>query len=141
MSEKTKPADQTDIVAANERLTADLATSNKERDEARASLTAVSKELDEAKASLATATAERDQARADLAKVTSERDVLTKTDRDFNARLAAEMAKHGIRADALSANSSMPEEPKKAMTATERVLAAKGVKTLAELSAKSAQQT
>lgn len=109
MSEKAKPADQTDIVAANERLTADLATVTKERDDARASLTAVTTERDDAKASLATTTAERDQARAELAKVTAEREALTKTDRDFNTRLAAELAKHGIRADAIAPSSTKPE--------------------------------
>jgi chromosome segregation ATPase len=137
----SKPEDQTDVIALNERLTTDLANAVKERDEARKSLAALTTERDDAKATAQTITGERDQARADLTKMTAERDALAKTDRDFNARLAAEMAKHGIRPDAMKAATSTPEEPKKAMTATERVLAAKGVKTLAELSAKSAQPT
>jgi chromosome segregation ATPase len=108
MSENTQPADQTDIVAANEKLTDDLATTTKDLDDARASLTVVTKERDDAKASLATTTTERDQALADLAKVTAERDALAKTDRDFNTRLAAELAKHGIRADAIAPSASKP---------------------------------
>ena len=92
--EPSNPADQADVIAANERLSAERDTAHRERDEARTAL--------------ATATAERDRARTDLATATAERDRLTGIDRDFSRRLAAELAKQGIRAEALPLTSAKP---------------------------------
>lgn len=94
-------ADQTDILAANERLTAELDAATRERDEVRASLSTRTTERD-------AALRDRDEARASLAAVTEERDRLTGVDRDFNRRLAAEVAKHGIRAEAIAPGTRAP---------------------------------
>ncbi|MFM7099925.1 MAG: hypothetical protein ACKO3N_02005, partial [Verrucomicrobiota bacterium] len=58
---------------------------------------------------LATVTQERDNARseatkanADLASITSERDRLAGESRDFDRRLAAELARHGIRKEGVA---------------------------------------
>lgn len=91
-------ADQTDILAANERLNADLEAANRDRDEARSSLSALTTERD-------AALRDRDEARTSLAAATEERDRLAGIDRDFNRRLAAEIAKHGIRAEAIAPGS------------------------------------
>jgi len=100
--------DQADIVAENERLAAELATatatlakSDAVIADAAATRDAALKERDEAKTALATLTAERDTARAELATVAKERDELKAVDRNFTTRLAGELAKHGIRAQAL----------------------------------------
>lgn len=102
------PADQSDVIAANERMTSELTTARTERD-------AATKERDAANASVSTLTAERDAAlkerddtKATLAKVTAERDALAAVDRDFNKRLAAELVKHGVRATPLPAAASQP---------------------------------
>ena len=107
--------DQTDILAANERLTADLAAAVRDRDAAQAQVTALTgerdtalRERDEARGQVAVLTGERDDARTALATVTTERDRLAGIDRDFNRRLAAELAKHGIRAEAIAPGSAAP---------------------------------
>lgn len=100
--------DQTDIVAENERLTAELATATASLGKSDgviadsvAARDAALKERDDAKALLATVTAERDTALAGLAAATKERDELKAVDRNFSTRLAGELAKHGIRAQGL----------------------------------------
>lgn len=95
------PRDQADVLAANERLTADLEAAVRDRDETRASLSALTTERD-------SALRDRDEARTSLTAVTEERDRLAGIDRDFNRRLAAEVAKHGIRADAIAPGSKAP---------------------------------
>ena len=69
--------------------------------EAQASIAALTAERD-------TAAQERDEASAQLATVTAERDALAKVDRDFNRRLAAEVARHGIRPEAIAPASKAP---------------------------------
>lgn len=114
------PADQTDVIAANERLMA-------ERDEARTQLATVTAERDTARArvtELETLLAEAGEARNSAGQllsdanqrlnvVTAERDRLAGVDRDFNRRLAAELAKHGIRLQAIapSANAGPSATP------------------------------
>ena len=104
-------ADQHDVIAANERLTTDLAAALKERDDLKAKLDATTKERDE----------------------------LAAKDSDLNRRVAAEVAKHGIRSAGLQAAAASPTPSSAAKTATERVLEAKGVQTLQELAAKAAK--
>jgi len=79
--------DQTDLVSANEKLTADLTQAN-------ADLTAV-------RASLASVTTERDTAAANLAEVTKERDALKSSQADFDKSVAAKVAEMGISANAV----------------------------------------
>lgn len=74
--------DQTDLVAANEKLTADLTQAN-------ADLSAV-------KASLASVTTERDTAQTSLATVTAERDALKASQADFDKSVATKVAEMGI---------------------------------------------
>lgn len=145
-------ADQHDVIAANERLTTDLATALKERDELKTKLSTAESRLAEAQTKLegadeavAGAVAERDAAlkerddlKAKLDATTKERDDLAAKDSDINRRVAAEVAKHGIRAQALKVSDSTPTKAA-AKTATERVLEAKGVQTLEELAAKPAK--
>jgi chromosome segregation ATPase len=119
----SKHADQTDVIAANERLTTELAAAVRARDDAQAGIAAVTAERDEARTratGLEKQLAEAEQkakseheahaaTRTSLdalteahAKLSAERDALQKESRDFNARLAAELAKHGIRAEAIA---------------------------------------
>ena len=93
--------DQADILAANERLTAELQAAIAERDDVRTQVTSLTGERD-------AALRERDEARTNSAAVTTERDRLAGIDRDFNRRLAAELAKHGIRPEAIAPSSKAP---------------------------------
>lgn len=124
-------ADEQDIIAANERLTGQLKTVTAERDTAVASASSVTaerdtaiRERDEARSSLSTVTAERDTARTSLQAMTADRDRLAGESRDFNRRLAAELVKHGIRADGVAAGTKGVAEV--AGTLTEQCRAALG---------------
>lgn len=120
--------DQTDIVAANERLTSELASAKSDLDAIRSDHSAISAKCDEAIANLCTVTKERDEAREQLAAITSERDKLLAVDRDFNRRLAAEAANHGIRSQAIGAGSDVTASapaPQRKKTLTELSLEAK----------------
>jgi uncharacterized protein (DUF3084 family) len=136
----TTNADQTDILAQLERATTDLATARATITTLQGQVTVLTGERDSARSGIATATQERDEARTNLGAVTRERDTLTSENAtlkeqmaDFNKRLAAELARHGIRNFEASAKPA-PQETRK-LTATEEVLARKGVKSLEELSA------
>lgn len=92
----SKPS-QDDIIAENQRLTGDLTT-------ARADVTRLTSERDAHAATITSLTAERDGLKAEVTKlkgdlyaVTGERDKLAAESRDFERRLAAELAHHGIR--------------------------------------------
>lgn len=104
----TAADDQTDILAANERLTTELEAALRERTEARTQLTTVTTERDQARGEVTRLngevqrlTAANTEAQGQIATLTAERDRLAGVDHDFNRRLAAELAKHGIRASAL----------------------------------------
>lgn len=94
-------SDQTDILAANERLILERDEAQRSLAEAQASIATLTTERD-------TAARERDEARAQLATITAERDQLAGVDRDFNRRLAAEVARHGIRPEAIAPASKAP---------------------------------
>lgn len=111
----SQAADQTDVIAANERLTTERDTAIGERDEAVARVTQLEAQLAQANESRNTATNLLTDANqrlanlsADMATVTADRDRLAGIDRDFNRRLAAELAKHGIRAEAIAPGSKAP---------------------------------
>lgn len=110
-------ANEADIIAANERLTAELAAATTERDQLRAQLAQANETrntatnlLTEANQRVSSLTEERDGARTSLQAMTADRDRLAGESRDFNRRLAGELAKHGIRADGVAPGSNAGSE-------------------------------
>lgn len=105
--------DQADILAANERLTTELAAATRERDEARNRIAALEAQLiqanetrnnatnllTEANQTVASLTQQLADARSERDGLRAERDTLAAADRDFNKRVSAELVKHGIRAE------------------------------------------
>ncbi len=119
-------ADQADVLADLEQARADLSTANQTVGTLQAQITTLTSERDTARSEATAAIQERDALR-------SENATLKQQMSDFNRRLAAELSKHGIRnAEAPKAEST----PAKPLTATEKVLAAKGAKSLDDLAAK-----
>ena len=93
--------DQSDVIAANEVLTAERDVAIRERDEARASFATLTAERDGLNARLTTACNELAARTGTVATLTTERDALAAADHDFNRRLATELAKQGIRPTAV----------------------------------------
>ena len=134
---ETKPEaaaalDQQDVVALNERLTADLSASQQLLEESNARNATLTTERDTAVLNLGTATTALEAANANVLTVTAERDNLSAENAglqtqmaDFNKRLAAELSKHGIRHNAVE---QKPEPEGKKLTLTEQCLAAKAGK-------------
>lgn len=92
-------ADQSDILAANEKLRADNAT-------ATATITKLTADLSAANASVAkfaNLEAELATERGNVVKLTKERDDLKAKVDTFDTRVASELAKHGIRANGVEA--------------------------------------
>ncbi|MEY2466755.1 MAG: hypothetical protein QOD03_1276 [Verrucomicrobiota bacterium] len=125
MGTENKNADQTDILAQFEQTTADLKTAKQTIGTLQTQVTTLTGERDTAKQNTAALTQERDSLKAENERLKGEQE-------DFNKRLSAELAKHGIR-NAEGSTKTESTETKK-LTATEQVLAAKGVKSLDELS-------
>jgi FtsZ-binding cell division protein ZapB len=125
MGTENKNADQTDILAQCEQATADLKTAKQTIGTLQTQVTTLTGERDTAKQNTAALTQERDSLKAENERLKGEQE-------DFNKRLSAELAKHGIR-NAEGSTKTESTETKK-LTATEQVLAAKGVKSLDELS-------
>jgi FtsZ-binding cell division protein ZapB len=125
MGTENKNADQTDILAQCEQATADLKTAKQTIGTLQTQVTTLTGERDTAKQNTAALTQERDSLKAENERLKGEQE-------DFNKRLSAELAKHGIR-NVESSTKTESTETKK-LTATEQVLAAKGVKSLDELS-------
>ena len=121
--------DQDDILATNERLTAEITRLTGE-------LNAATELLDAAQAQLATAQAEAAKVptlTADLERLKAETAAAVAKLGDFNKAVAAEVQKLGIRPKA----AEHKEAPADAdLTPTQRVLAAKGVGSIRELSPK-----
>jgi FtsZ-binding cell division protein ZapB len=120
-------ADQADILAQFEQATADLNTAKQTIATLQSQITSLTTERDSAKQSITALTQERDTLKAENDRLKSDKE-------DFSRRLAAELAKHGIRNAEASAKVEV-KDPKK-LTATERLLAAKGIGSLEELEAK-----
>jgi chromosome segregation ATPase len=131
MTPKTNP-DQADIIAANERLAADLSTLTAERDTLKASLATANTERDTAKAALQTVAAERDTLKTENQTLKAENTALKGKESDFNKAVAGQVAKFGIDNPAPKAEASSDKK----LSATEKVLKAKGAASLAELAAK-----
>jgi len=123
--------DQADVLAQLTQANADLATAKQSIGILTADKTTLQNQLAEANGKVTALT-------SDVTKMTGERDMLkaentrlTGEMADFNKRLATELAKHGIRTFTPKA---VAETPGKKLTATEQVLAARGVKSIEELS-------
>lgn len=123
-------ADQTDILALNEQLTADLTKARNELTAAQTANTELQSKLDEATKGNTTLTQALQARTQERDTLKSENEQLKAQTADFNKRLASELAKHGIRQTAVSAPQPKTDKP---MTATEKVLAAKGVASLNDL--------
>jgi septal ring factor EnvC (AmiA/AmiB activator) len=123
-------ADQTDVLAQLEQARADLATAKQTIGSLQGQINALTAERDSAKASVKTL-------ESTVTALTRERDTLKAGEEDFNKRLAAEIARHGIRNS--EAEKPGPQDPPK-LSATEEVLVRKGVKSLEDLS-RAAKQT
>lgn len=114
-----------EIMAENSTLNSELATAKQNITNLTAQVGALTTERDAAKASLVAAN-------STITAMTSERDILkaanVKLDadmKDFNAKVAAEVAKHGINPKAASAEKTSEQKGK--LTLTEQCLAAKGL--------------
>jgi len=108
-----KKPDQADILALNETLTGQVKDLTAQIDSTKGLLTASQSEVADLKAKL-------DKATADLSALTTERDTLKASQKDFDGKVAAELAKRGIRAEA-------PETPGKDLkgeTSDEQLVAA-----------------
>ena len=140
MSEKTNIPDQDDVLATNERLTADNLRLSTE-------LTAANELLETAQSDLTTAT-QRSAALAgrvanietaakvpgeELTLLKAENATLTAKNSEFHNAVAAEVRKLGINPKAAE-HKEAPED--KDLTPTQRVLLAKGVSSLADLNRK-----
>ncbi|MCZ7641365.1 MAG: hypothetical protein M5U12_38085 [Verrucomicrobia bacterium] len=140
MADKITIPDQEDILAINERLTAD-------NQRLTAELTAATELLEAAQAQTTAATQRADAlasrigpletaakvAGEELTRLKAENAQLTAKMANFNVAVAAEVQKLGLRPKA----AEHKEQPATAdLTPTQRVLAAKGVGSLAELAAK-----
>ncbi len=122
--------DQKDILAANERLTAENAAGAAELSAERATVVRLTGEVSASNADRDKAIAravELDASVADLtqrlAAVTGERDGLAAVDRDFGRRLAAELAKHGVRAQGVAVGG---DDPASKLSLTEQCRLARG---------------
>lgn len=135
------PADQADLLTQVETLTESLKTANASLTTANSALAAMTGERDGLKTKLATAegsvsalTSERDTLKADKATLEAENAKLKSEKESFDTKLASELAKHGIRKEALKTGAENKSD--KPMTATEKLLAARGVSSIDELSVK-----
>lgn len=140
MPDKINLPDQEDILVINERLTAD-------NQRLTAELTAATELLETAQAQTTAATQRADAlasrigpletaakvAGEELARLKAENVQLTAKLADFNVAVAAEVQKLGLRPKAADHKEAPAQTD---LTPTQRVLAAKGVGSLAELAAK-----
>jgi len=140
MSEQTNIPDQDDVLAINERLKADntrltgeLAAANELLETAQADLNTATQRSADLAARVATLEVATKVAGEELTRLKAENATLTAKMADFNKAVAAEVRKLGL--------NPTPAEHKEApadkdLTPTQRVLLAKGVSSLAELSQK-----
>jgi len=129
MPDKTPIPDQDDVLAANERLT----TENRRLT---AELTAATELLEAGQTQLSTAQAEAARVPALIAdndRLKAENSALGVKMADFNKAIAAEVQKLGLRPKAAEHKEAPADTD---LTPTQRVLAAKGVGSIRELSPK-----
>jgi chromosome segregation ATPase len=132
--EGNKPS-EADILAQNAKLTTDLATAQASIVTANTQISALTSENTTLKADKATLTTQLATANASLSTVTAERDSLKAEKTTVDAAAAKAVAKLGIDSPAGKSDVKAPADNKK-LSFTDRILAAKGCKTLEELEAK-----
>ena len=132
--------DQADVLAQLTQAHADLATAKQSIGTLGSQVTSLTADKTSLQTQLTEANGKITTLTSDVTKLTGERDTLKAENTrlsgetaDFNKRLATELAKHGIRTFTPKA---VAETPGKKLTATEQVLAARGVKSLEELAKK-----
>ena len=141
MSAQNPLPDQADVLAQLTQKTADLATAKQTIGSLSGQVTSLTAEKTNLESQLAEANGKVAQLQRDLTKLTGERDTfmadnarLTGEMADFNKRLATDLAKHGIRTFGQNATSAVPETVAgRKTTATEKLLAVRGVQTLDQL--------
>jgi chromosome segregation ATPase len=140
MSDKLTIPDQDDVLATNERLTVENARLNGELtaatellEAASAQATSASQRADDLAARNATLETAAKVAGDELAKARTENAALTAKMADFNKAVAAEVTKLGLRPKAAE-HKEPPADTD--LTPTQRVLVAKGVGSIRELSTK-----
>jgi len=137
MTMNTQIEDQEDVLAASERLQADntrltgeLQAANELLETAQTGLTEANNRADELSARVTTLETEAQTREETVNRLTTEITALTTRMADFNKAVAAEVIKLGLNPNA----ADHKEAPADAdLTPTQRVLAAKGVNTIAEL--------
>jgi chromosome segregation ATPase len=137
MSEQTTIPDQEDILAANERLEAEnkrlsgeVTAATELLETSQEQCTKAQGQVDELTKKVATLEIAAKAAGEELKRLKDENATLTTKMEDFNKSVAAEVAKLGLRSKAAE-HKEVPEDAD--LTPTQRVMAAKGVQSLAEL--------
>jgi len=133
-------SDQKDIVAENEGLKADLASANEKFTQAQTKIGALEKTITALESKATELTSGNTNFQAVITERTKERDTLKAENdtlktkmADFNKSLAAELAKRGIRPEAVpmppagSGTASGDGNSASQMTVTEKCMAAKGL--------------
>lgn len=138
---ETKP-DQADLLAQVETLNGQLAEANKRitaltaAEGQVATLTAerdgLQTQLNDANGKVTSLTTERDNLSKQVTSLTAERDDFKAKAEPVQKQLAAQLAKHGIRTEAVGAVPAKQPGAER-LTATEKVLAARGVSSLNDL--------
>ncbi|XOV73826.1 MAG: hypothetical protein ACFHW5_11790 [Verrucomicrobiota bacterium] len=137
MSEQTTIPDQEDILAANERLEAEnkrlsgeMTAATELLETSQEQCTKAQGQVDELTKKVATLEIAAKAAGQELKRLQDDNATLTTKMEDFNKSVAAEVAKLGLRSKAAE-HKEVPEDAD--LTPTQRVMAAKGVQSLAEL--------
>ena len=137
MSEQTTIPDQEDILAANERLEAEnkrlsgeMTAATELLETSQEQCTKAQGQVDELTKKVATLEIAAKAAGQELKRLQDDNATLTTKMEDFNKSVAAEVAKLGLRSKAAE-HKEIPEDAD--LTPTQRVMAAKGVQSLAEL--------
>ncbi len=145
MPDKMNLPDQEDILATNERLgaenqrlTAELTAATDLLETAQAQTSAASQRADELAGRVGTVELAAKVAGEELTRLKAENAQMTARMADFNAAVAAEVQKLGLRPKA-AAHKEAPAQTD--LTPTQRVLAAKGLGSLAELAGARSQKT
>ena len=133
MPENQAP-DQVDIVAQNTQLHADLNTARQTIGTLQASVTSMTAERNTLRTQLDASNSNATALHAQVTTVTGERDAARTENgslqvqmKDFNARLAAELSKHGIRPNGVPADNTPASPASGKLTVTEQCLIAKGL--------------
>ncbi len=118
---KSESTDQADILAQNAQLVTDLATAKQTIGTLQGQVTTATAATAASDAALIAARAANVLSESNLATANAEIVTLKASQTEFDKRVAAELAKHGIRAEAVA----IKPDPERKLTATEKCQAAK----------------